>query len=380
MEPYRRFAVRLATSSSSSSLVVHSSLSWRGGCCPFTSTTTRMTMPLCGDHYGRRCCYCSCNHNNVLSLPATTTTTTTSRRNVLLLQGKKDYYRLISTRTRRRNLQPQLCGRLLHSKIVTAAAQSGSSSISFAACFYSTTRLWSTATTTRGETTTTTNTKQPIRNLNKKIDATQKWLETVVVGEKLCPFAPPFLKDPTLLRIVSFEGEPIIIHSEDKGSASAVARVKHQMIDFIRRQVDELLVGEEPQHLHETTLIVLDVPFLIQDFREFVRFSWEVQEQVLHEDEHYDGKLQIVLFHPKATHQTYVETSAEDDDENASDYTIRSPYPTIHLLREIDVLKAVQGNYPNLDTLPQRNQYKFQQQGALVCRQRLQNCFDYDTK
>ena len=85
-----------------------------------------------------------------------------------------------------------------------------------------------------------------------------------------------------------------------------------------------------------------------RDFRDFVRFSWRLQEEAV--GDAYVPHLQLVLFHPRAVHQTYASASNAsddvDDERAAADYTIRSPFPTVHLLRERDVLRAVQSGYP----------------------------------
>ena len=45
--------------------------------------------------------------------------------------------------------------------------------------------------------------KRSLSSQTTKIAATQKWVQRIVIGEKLCPFAAPLLKDDGLLRIVS---------------------------------------------------------------------------------------------------------------------------------------------------------------------------------
>jgi hypothetical protein len=182
------------------------------------------------------------------------------------------------------------------------------------------------------------------------------------VGEKLCPFAPPLLADPKLLRIVTSD-----------------ATSMQQAVKDIGEEVKLLIDGEDDSRIpavHETTLVVLDLhsnkDSFVADFRDFVRLSWELQEQAV-VSRGYLADVQLVLFHPQATHQTYGGME-EDDDNNAADYSIRSPYPTIHLLREVDVMTAVQGRYPNLETLPARNKQKLIQQGVEVCQKRLQRC------
>ena len=71
----------------------------------------------------------------------------------------------------------------------------------------------------------------------------------------------------------------------------------------------------------------------------------------------YTDDLQLVLFHPKATHDTYTEQLNGDDDCDSidgdpADYTIWLPFPVIHLLRQADVLDAVTSGYNNMEMLP----------------------------
>jgi hypothetical protein len=146
---------------------------------------------------------------------------------------------------------------------------------------------------------------------------------------------------------------------------------------------DGRVIGAENcQHSHETTLVVLQPSSSERstssscnsNFIDFVRLSWELQQQAV-VDQGYERDLQLVLFHPQATHQTY--GSDGDDNDNAADYTIRSPYPTVHLLREVDVMRAVTSSYntnDRLESLPSRNKERLIQLGADVCRKRLAAC------
>jgi hypothetical protein len=191
------------------------------------------------------------------------------------------------------------------------------------------------------------------------IAATQTWFESVVIGEKLCPFAPPLLQnDGQALRIVA---------SKSTNEEQAVKEVEAEA---------NLLIGTDsstPQSPRpETTLLVMNAPF-VQDFRDFVRLSWTLQENAILQNNLVE-KLQLVLFHPLATHQTYAAT----EEANPGDYTIRSPYPTIHLLRQDDVMRAVSGGYPDLQSLPARNQARLISQGLETCKSRLEQCYRHD--
>jgi hypothetical protein len=197
----------------------------------------------------------------------------------------------------------------------------------------------------------------------QRIAATYQWFQTVVIGQKLCPFAPPLQKSPHLMRIVCCD--------IDTNRTKAIELVQQEALALVGE------TGSPTNKTHETTLVILDFETTgsntTTDFRDFVRFSWDLQEQAV-EQAGLLGKLQLVLFHPRATHQTY----GTMEEDNPGDYTIRSPYPTVHLLREDDVLRAVEGGYPKLETLPARNQAKMKEQGLEVCRRRLAECYVQD--
>jgi hypothetical protein len=211
------------------------------------------------------------------------------------------------------------------------------------------------------------------------VASTQKWFHRIVIGEKLCPFAPPLLAANTL-RIVA---------SEAFNVRQAVADIKSEVhlllsvhttthcdfdVNSTKSNGTDSKDTKPSQPHHETTLVVFDAPF-VKDFRDFVRLSWTLQEEVLVEG-CFHNDLQLVLFHPEATHQTY--KGEGDETAAAADYTIRSPYPVVHLLREADVMQAVQGGYRNLEDLPERNKHKLSAQGIFVCQSRLDECYILD--
>ena len=185
------------------------------------------------------------------------------------------------------------------------------------------------------------------KTTNDKLAATAKWLETIVVHQKLCPFAAPLLNTDKL-RIV------------DVGDMKS-----ENIVQTVINEAESLLSQSTP---HETTLLVLDENKTTHSYRDFVRLSWTLQEQAFDPD-----NIQLVLFHPRATHQTYGSGC-----DSAADYTIRSPYPTLHLLRQCDLLEAVQSKYPGLEYLPVRNAAKLQAIGLDNCRRRLDACYETD--
>jgi len=256
----------------------------------------------------------------------------------------------------------------------------------------------------------------------QKVEATKKWLERIVIGEKLCPFAAPLLKHNNCSSSSNNNNQGLLSSSSSSSLlriVSSSATTVEQVVEDVRSEVFDLMMDNNPVDAatttaiarHETTLIVLgtatttgesqqqqqqqqgggEQPSFLNDYREFVRLSWELQTEAV--GEAFRDSLQLVLFHPRATHQTYATTMTSDEEEEddgggggaaaaaaAADYTIRSPYPTIHLLREQDVMKAVLSGYPDLEYLPSRNKAKFVKQGITKCRERLEECYSHSNK
>ena len=155
------------------------------------------------------------------------------------------------------------------------------------------------------------------------IIATLLWLEKAVIGLNLCPFAKAvYLKDQ--VRFV-------------------VSNAPHLdgLLEDLDRELN-FLVAADPD---EVDTILLIHPTLLPDFLDFNDFLQLAEAAV---DEHeLEGIIQIASFHP----QFQFADTAPDDMQN---YTNRAPYPTLHLLREASISKAVAA-FPETETIYQRN-------------------------
>lgn len=142
------------------------------------------------------------------------------------------------------------------------------------------------------------------------IEATRVWLEKAVIGLNLCPFAKaPYTKGVVRL---------------------AVSHAHH--IDAFLEHLDAELqhLAAKPITEVETTLLI--EPHLFADFADFnAMLDWADQAIV---DNNVQGVLQIAPFHPQFQ---FADTAADD----MGNYTNRSPYPTLHLIRESSIDKAV---------------------------------------
>jgi hypothetical protein len=144
----------------------------------------------------------------------------------------------------------------------------------------------------------------------KFIADTIRWLERAVIGLNLCPFA----------KAVHVKGQIRYVVSEAT-TPEALAEELERELEFLAEASAELI---------DTTLLIH--PHVLTDFLDFNDFL-EVADGIVDELE-LDGILQVASFHP----QFQFEGTEPDDITN---YTNRAPYPTLHLLREDSVERAV---------------------------------------
>ena len=150
----------------------------------------------------------------------------------------------------------------------------------------------------------------PARPDDASIVETRAWVERVVIGLKLCPFAPA----PALRGLIRY--------------ATSDAETPEALLEDLATELHRL-VGSLPEEV-ETTLLIH--PRVMQDFRDFNDFL-DVADEMLRVLG-LEGEIQIASFHP---HYQFAGTGS-DDIGNA---TNRSPYPTLHLLREESIARAV---------------------------------------
>ena len=142
------------------------------------------------------------------------------------------------------------------------------------------------------------------------IVATTRWLERAVIGLNLCPFA----RAPHVQGRIRY--------------AVSQARDADALLEDLCGELQRL-VAADPADC-ETTLLIH--PHVLRDFLDYNDFL-DIADAAVEALE-LDGVLQVASFHP---HYQFAGT-APDDIENA---TNRSPWPTLHLLREASVERAV---------------------------------------
>jgi hypothetical protein len=142
------------------------------------------------------------------------------------------------------------------------------------------------------------------------IAETRAWIEKAVIGLDLCPFAKPvYVSDRIRYRV------------SDAQSADVLLNDLSSELRFLQAADPEIV---------ETTLLIH--PRVLTDFIAYNQFLGEADAALAQLG--LEGELQIASFHP---HYQFAGTGA-DAIEN---YTNRSPYPMLHLLRESSIERAV---------------------------------------
>jgi uncharacterized protein len=152
---------------------------------------------------------------------------------------------------------------------------------------------------------------------------TQRWLERTVIGLNLCPFA-----------------KAEHVHGRIRYRVSD-ARTTDTLAQHLEEEITFLLATDPAKT--ETTLLIH--PQVLVNFLDYNDFLAEADAVLERADP--DVQLQIASFHP---HYQFAGTAA-DDIEN---YTNRSPFPMLHLLREDSVERAVAA-FPDAAQIYERN-------------------------
>ena len=175
----------------------------------------------------------------------------------------------------------------------------------------------------------------------RAIRATRLWLERVVIGLSLCPWArPPYERGG--VRIATTEAST----PEDLSVAlfREIALLQHE--------------AETPP---ETSILVCPQAFP-EDFVAFAEFVADAEELIRLKD--LDDEYQLVAFHPQFRF-------ADEDADDASNFVNRSPYPALHILTQQSVTQAVDLQSELAESTPTTNQALLRKLGAEHMRRRV---------
>ncbi len=155
------------------------------------------------------------------------------------------------------------------------------------------------------------------------VAATRAWLERAVIGLNLCPFA-----------------KAAYVKNQIRYAVSAAQTPADLLVDFIGEL--HTLQAADPSAI-DTTLLLH--PRVLGDFLDYNDFLELADAAVAAEG--LEGEIQVASFHP----QYQFAGTGPKDIENCSN---RSPYPTLHLLREASIARAV-AVFPDASRIYERN-------------------------
>jgi hypothetical protein len=159
-----------------------------------------------------------------------------------------------------------------------------------------------------------------------------RWVERAVIGLNLCPFA----------KAVHTKGQIHYVVSDAQGWADLLATLDEELKDLAALADIE----------RDTTLLI--APDMLGDFSEFNDFLARADRLLAKRG--WEGQFQIASFHPD---YQFDGTDADD----VTNCTNRAPYPTLHLLREASLDRAVAA-FPEAEAIFEKNMQTLQALGA----------------
>lgn len=158
-------------------------------------------------------------------------------------------------------------------------------------------------------------------NSNDIIQACQKWLDTIIIAHNFCPFAK---------------------RERDRDSIRYALATSLKLEQCLQMVADELIFLDD-NPATETSLLIFAQGF--EDFDTYLELL-ELGQEVL-ASLNYEGRYQLASFHPNYCFEGC-------DDGDVENYTNRSPYPLLHLLREESLTTAID-NHPDPESIPLNN-------------------------
>lgn len=160
---------------------------------------------------------------------------------------------------------------------------------------------------------------------------TRQWLERAVIGLNLCPFAKGVL----------IKGQIHFTVSQSTGAEGLLQDLERELLQLMATASE----------VRDTTLLM--APLCLQEFLDFNDFL--VLADRLLSSMRLEGELQIASFHPDFQF-------AGTDKDDVTNCTNRSPYPTLHLLRESSIDRAVQA-FPDAEMIFEENKKTLESMG-----------------
>ena len=179
------------------------------------------------------------------------------------------------------------------------------------------------------------------------ISATQKWLTSFIIEYNICPFA----------------------HREQQRNSIRYRVASSGQLDSTLETLIEECVYLDEHTETETTLLILPKGFT--NFEDYLDMLAMAEQLLLLQD--YEGVYQLASFHPDYCFEDDV-NNGSDTEIDPANYTNRSPYPMLHIIREESLERAL-SHYPDPEKIPVRNIKLTREMGLKNLQQLLAACY-----
>jgi len=184
------------------------------------------------------------------------------------------------------------------------------------------------------------------------ISDTRYWVKSTVIHYNLCPFANK------------------VFSSDRLGFEVSSANSEEALLEDCLLAIQQLLAV--PRDEIETSLLIH--PHIMNEFSDYNNFLDMLD--VLLEEMSLDGVVQIASFHPQYCF-------ADSDESDAANFTNRSPYPMLHILREESITEAIEEwteRSLDVEQIPLRNIETLRKLGSDILESQLQACYREGSK
>jgi hypothetical protein len=178
------------------------------------------------------------------------------------------------------------------------------------------------------------------------VSQTECWVRSVVIECNFCPFAKRELERGSIRYSV----------------------VQAQALEGCLQIVVDECVFLDANDTTETTLLIF--PKAFTEFHDYLQLVELAEKLIVRQG--YEGIYQLASFHPD-----YIFADSEPDD--AANYTNRSPYPMLHLIREASMKVALE-HHPDPEHIPERNVEHARSLGLDAMKAKLKACYQDDKK
>ncbi len=176
------------------------------------------------------------------------------------------------------------------------------------------------------------------------ISQTEYWLSSVIIECNFCPFAKREL---------------------DRGSIR-YSVIEDKKLEVCLHSIIDECVFLDGNDATETTLLIF--PNAFTEFDDYLQLVEMAEDLIVQQG--YESIYQLASFHPD-----YIFSDSKSDD--AANYTNRSPYPMLHIIREASLEKALE-SYPEPERIPERNVEHARHLGLETMQAKLKACYNAD--